>query len=158
MFAKNSVIAAFTLALGLLATIPALAAPHCLNVASRVELAASADPNCASPVGLCAGGVLHGSLRGNSEFIGTSFVTTVDTGDTGVLILTGDNTIHTPSGDLYTKDSIVLATDGVGEFAEVDTVVGGTGDFANATGKFTATGTFANGVGEGILHGEICWP
>ena len=73
-----------------------------------------------------------------------------------MVLLTGDNVIHTSRGDIQTKDSIVLSTVGKGEFAEVDTVVGGTGIYAGATGTVTATGTFLNGVGEGITVGEIC--
>jgi len=131
--------------------------PNCRTVHSRIDLGASAGP-CSSPIGLCAGGVLKGTLQAHSDFIGSSFVATVDTPATGVVVLTGDNTIHAKDGDLYTKDSIVLATTGAGEFAEIDTVVGGTGLYAGAAGKLTATGTFANGAGFGVLVGEICWP
>ncbi len=145
------------LALALAAATPAAADSDCRTIHSRVTLTASAGPGCTSEVGLCAGGVLKGSLRGTSEFIGTSFVSTVDTPATGVLVLTGDNTIHTRDGDLLTKDTIVLATTGAGEFGEVDTIVGGTGVWAGASGKLIGTGTFANGIGEALLVGEICW-
>ena len=129
---------------------------RCHQVHYRVTLAASADPGCTSPIGLCAIGELFGSVSGNSEFVGTSFVPSVDTGATSVVLLTGDNTIHLRDGDLYTKDAIVLATVGDGEFAEVDTVVGGTGAYAGATGTITATGVFANGAGVGTADGLVC--
>ena len=113
----------------------------------RVTLEATAGP-CGSDINLCAKGTLFGNVRGTSDFVGTSFLPTVDTGSTGVVVLTGDKVIHTSRGDIHTKDSIVLSTVGKGEFAEVDVVVGGTGDYAGATGVVTATGTFLSGVGE----------
>ncbi len=146
---------AFTL---LLAALPAAAEPSCLPVHGRFILTVVSGPECLSPVGICATGEYRGSLRGHSEFTGTSLLPTVDTAATNVVILTGDNLIHTPSGDLLTKDAIVFATDGNGEFAEVDTVISGTGDFAGATGRLTATGTFGAAGGEGLFVGEICWP
>lgn len=151
--------AAFSFALlALASTGLAHADSRCHRVHYRVTLAASADPGCTSPIGLCATGQLRGSVSGDSEFIGTSFVQSVDTAATSVVLLTGDNTIHLRHGDLYTKDAIVLATIGDGEFAEVDTVVGGTGIYAGATGTITATGVFANGVGEGTAEGIVCRP
>jgi hypothetical protein len=141
-----------------LASLPAAAAPKCTRVHSHLFLEASPDPTCGSPIALCATATLRGSLKADTEFVGTSFVTTVDTPATAVVVLTGDNVFHTTQGDFYTKDAIVLSTVGAGEFAEVDTVTGGTGAWAGATGRLTATGTFANGVGEGIIEGEICTP
>lgn len=136
----------------------ASARPHCFKVHSRVTLLASAENHCGSPIALCAGGELRGSLRGNSEFVGTSFAPTPDSSATGVFVLNGDNTIHTAAGDIHTKDAIVLETAGEGNFAEVDTVVGGTGAFAEATGTLIGSGTFLNGQGEGFLIGEVCVP
>lgn len=152
---RRPLLAAFALTLTVSAA--AWAAPNCRPVFSRLDLAAGA-PTCGSPIGLCAGGTLQGTLQAHSEFIGTSSLPTIDTGATGVVVLTGDNTIHARGGDLYTKDTIVLATTGAGEFSEIDTLVGGTGAYAGATGKLTGTGTFANGTGSGVLFGEICWP
>ncbi|HRC86994.1 MAG TPA: hypothetical protein PK413_15405 [Thermoanaerobaculia bacterium] len=145
------------LGLGLFASSAATAEPLCRKIHGRLLLAASTEPGCTSPIGLCANATLSGSLRGESDFVGSSFVPTVDTGATGVLILTGDNTLHLRGGDLLTKDAVVLATTGAGEFAEVDTVVGGTGFWEGAHGKYTATGLFANGSGQGSYEGEICW-
>lgn len=132
------------------------AGSRCHRVHYRITLAASADSGCTSPIGLCATGELRGSVSGTSDFIGTSFVPTVDSAATSVVLLTGDNVIHLRGGDLYTKDAIVLATVGDGEFAEVDSVVDGTGIYAGATGTITATGVFANGIGEGTADGLIC--
>lgn len=147
--------AALAFALAALAVAPAGADPSCRKVVWRVTLEATAGP-CGSGISLCAKGTLFGNVHGTSDFVGTSFQTIYDTEATGVVVLTGDNVIHTSRGDIHTKDSIVLSTVGKGEFAEVDTVVGGTGDYLNATGVVTATGTFLNGVGEGIALGEIC--
>jgi hypothetical protein len=149
---------AFALLFVPLSALPAAAAPHCQNVHSHLLLEASANPGCTSPIGLCASATLRGSLRADTDFIGTSFVSTVDTPTTGVVVLTGDNTFHTEQGDFFTKGSIVLSTVGAGDFAEVDVVTGGTGDYAGATGTFTATGTFVNGIGEGVIDGTICQP
>lgn len=146
------------LALSLLAVGTAGADPTCRTVQSVVTLTTFAPTACDSEIDFCAGGVLHGSLKGNSEFTGTSFDGTVDTGMTGVVVLTGNNVIHTSRGDVYTKDAIVLATTGAGEFAEIDTVVGGSGDYEGATGVLIGTGTFSGTSGQGTLIGEICRP
>lgn len=136
----------------------ALADPRCKKVNGKFTLQAVAGPTCLSPVGICATGVYQGSLKGHNEFTGTSVVTTADTPATAVILLTGDNVIHTGHGDLITKDAIVLNTTGAGEFGEVDTIVSGTGDWVGAIGRLTATGTFAGGVGAGDFQGEVCTP
>ena len=99
-------------------------------------------------------GSYSGDIKGNSVFSQTSFAFT-DIPD--VALLTGNNLIHTDSGDLMTQDAIVLRATGAGEFAEIDTVVGGSGAWAGATGVIQATGkfTFAAG-GTGDYSGEIC--
>lgn len=148
------------LALGLLAlgASPAAADPSCRMVHARFFLVAEDPPTCGSPIGLCATVTIQGSIQAVSNFVGTSFIPTVDTGTTGVLGVTGDNTHHTADGAFFTKDAIVLSTTGDGEFAEVDVVTGGTGRWAGATGVLTATGTFANGSGQGFIQGQICVP
>lgn len=153
---------ALTLAVAALASLGSAASAEagqkCRKVLSHITLEASTEPGCTSPIGLCAGAKVRGSLWADTDFVGTSFTPTADTPVSGVVLLTGDNTFHTAQGDFYTKDAIVLATTGDGEFAEVDTVHGGTGAWAGATGTLTATGTFLNGAGAGILTGEICVP
>src|SRR5262245_23144881 len=119
MFSNHRLSAFVLLALTLILAGPAFADPICKAVHGRLDLAAG-EPTCGSDINLCASGVLNGTLSAHSDFIGTSFVSTKNTPDTGDVVLTGNNTIHTKDGDLYTKDSIVLATAGDGEFAEVD--------------------------------------
>lgn len=150
-------IAAALLLTSAFAAAPAAAGPLCKAVHGRFTLQAFVD-GCASPVGICAAGTYDGGIQAHSDFVGSSLAPTVDTAATGVVLLTGDNAIHTRNGDLFTKDAIVLATTGAGEFAEVDTIVGGTGEYAGASGRLTATGTFAGGAGVGSFVGEICWP
>ncbi len=133
------------------------AASPCKKINGKLTLQALA-PTCSSAISLCASATLSGDLAGVSSFVGTSQAVTVDTPATGVIVLTGDNAIHTSGGTLLTKDAIVLQTSGDGQFGEVDTVVGGTGEWAGATGTFRAQGTFANGVGAGDYIGEICTP
>lgn len=154
---RRAAVAALALSLGLMAGGAAWAEPSCRAIHGSVSLGLAAGP-CNSIVGLCATGELRGVLRGNSQFIGTSLVPNVDTVSTSVVTLTGDNVIHLADGDLFTRDAIVLATTGNGEFAEVDTIVGGTGAYAGASGRFVATGFFGPDGGEGVYHGEICRP
>jgi hypothetical protein len=149
---------ALILALLVLAgTTAASAAPGCRPVHGTFSLAAAEGP-CASVIGLCATGAWRGVVNGTSAFIGTSAAPNVDTAQTAVITVTGDNVIHLRDGDVHTKDAIAFTLVGKGEFAEVDTIVGGTGAYAGASGRFLATGTFANGSGEGTYDGEICWP
>jgi hypothetical protein len=136
----------------------ALAASACKQISGKLTLQPVAD-GCLSAVGVCAIGTYSGGLAGRSTFIGSSLIQTADTPGTSVVLLTGDNTIETKHGVLFTKDAIVLATSGAREFAEVDTIVGGTGDLAGAAGRITATGTFtAAAGGAGSYSGEICTP
>ena len=85
-------------------------------------------------------------------------IPTVHTPTTSVVMVTGDNLIHTETGDVLTKDAIALRTSGAGEFAEVDVVVGGTGAWLGATGQVSALGTFTASGGEGTYSGEVCLP
>ncbi len=154
---RRAAVAALALALGLAAGGAAWADPSCHAIHGSVSLGNAEGP-CDSIIGLCAGGELRGVLRGTSEFVGTGLAPNVDTAATSVVTLTGDNVIHLRDGDLFTKDAIVLATAGNGEFAEVDTIIGGTGAYAGASGRFVATGFFGAGGGEGVYHGELCLP
>lgn len=154
---RRLALAALALALGLTFGTAAWADPSCHAIHGSVSLGLAQGP-CDSAVGLCAAGELRGVLHGNSEFVGTAFLPNADTATTSVLTLTGDNVIHLPGGDLFTKDAIVLATAGNGEFAEVDTITGGTGTYTGATGRFVATGFFGPAGGEGVYHGEVCTP
>ena len=133
------------------------AAADCTKVGGKFFLQPVSGPACSSPVGVCAALEYAGDLKGTSDFIGSSLTATVDTPATGVILLTGDNVIHTRDGDLFTKDAVVLETTGEEAFAEVDVAVGGTGAWAGATGTITATGTFdpvAGGAGR--YEGELC--
>jgi hypothetical protein len=141
-----------------LVTGAASAEPRCRKARGFFEIQTFGGPECPSEVGQCAAGVLRGTLRGTNELVGTSLVTTVQTPTSGVLLLTGDNVIHTDRGDLYSQDAILFAVTGEGEFSEVDTFVGGTGAYAGATGRLVATGTMTDGVVVGSYEGEVCVP
>jgi hypothetical protein len=135
----------------------ALAAGKCQRVEGRFTLQPMLPPECTASLGICAAGTYRGDLKGTSTFIGTSLTQTVDTPTSGVVVLTGDNLIHTAGGDLMTKDAIVLQTSGAGDFAEVDTIVGGTGVWAGATGTLRAQGRFTLAAGGGGSYiGEVC--
>lgn len=134
------------------------AASPCKKINGKLTLQALPISSCSSAINLCASATLSGDLAGVSSFTGTSQAATADTPTTSVILLTGDNAIHTSGGTLLTKDAIVLQTIGAGNFGEVDTVVGGSGEWAGATGTFRAQGTFAGGIGQGDYVGEICTP
>src|SRR5262245_42146753 len=87
----------------------------CQKVNGKFTLQTISGPTCSSSAILCAVGVYKGDLKGNSEFTGASLIPTADTPTTSVLLLTGDNMIHTQNGDLITKDAIVFRTVGAGE-------------------------------------------
>ena len=154
VFLAVSVLAVLTLAGG-----AAVAAGKCKKVNGMFTLQPVPPEQCAGPVGICATGTYRGDLKGDSAFTGTSLTQTVDTPTTGVVLLTGDNLIHTAGGDLMTKDAIVLQSSGAGDFAEVDTIVGGTDEWAGATGTIRAQGRFTPITGGGGNYtGEICRP
>ena len=111
-----------------------------------------------APAGLCGIGTYIGGLSGASTFAASSVVPSADTPTTGVVAVTGDFSLDTRRGTLFTKDAIMLRTIGGGEFAEVDTVVGGTGDFAGASGVIRGTGTSTATTVDGDYAGEICTP
>lgn len=139
---------------GLLALVSsgALAAEPCKKVKGSFTLQTISGSGCMSPIGLCAMGLYQGDIKGTSFFTGSSLVATADTPSTGVVLVTGDNTITTKDGVLQTKDAIVLRTVGDGDFAENDTIVSG------ATGYVQGIGTFVGGSGEGEYSGKICRP
>ena len=136
----------------------AMAAPACKKVKGKFTLQAFSGEECTSEVGICATGDFSGDLAGTSIFIGSSLIPSADTPTTGVVFLTGDATLTTDSGTIFTKDAISLSTIGNGEFGEVISIVSGTGGWAGRTGKVTATGTFLNGSGAGTYSGEVCAP
>jgi hypothetical protein len=157
-WSKRIMIALGTIVVLVLISSQAFAA-SCKKVNGKFTLQPVSGSECQSSVGICATGTYSGSITGMSMFVGTSLIQTIDTPTTAVLLLTGDNAIQTKGGTLLTKDAIVLATSGAGEFAEVDTVVGGTGEWAGATGRFTAIGTFTLEAGGAATYsGEICGP
>jgi hypothetical protein len=134
-------------------------AAACKKVSGSFTLTPLSGPVCTSPVGICATGSYKGGIKASSVFTGTSLLQTADTPTTAVVVLTGDNQFSSTGGTLLTKDAIVLRTTGVGEFAEVDTVIGGTGQWAGANGVLRAQGTFtATAGGGGDYVGELCTP
>jgi hypothetical protein len=142
--------------LGLVLVASSAQAVSC-KVNGSFTLAQVTGPACLSPVEFCATGVYTGDLAGTSSFTGTTLIPTVDTPTTGVVLVTGDNVIQTKGGgSVITKDAILLRTTGLGDFAEVDTVISGTGQWAGAVGVFRGQGTFANGAGSGDYIGEVC--
>jgi len=150
---RKSHIAAALLLTSAFAAAPASADPACHTRHGIVGIEITGGPSCASPI-FCAIATFRGGLRGTSDFTGTSLIPTVDTPTTGIVMITGDNVIHTAEGDIYVEDAIVFNTGGKGEFAEVGTIVGGTGDYAGATGHLQALGENL----EGSFVVEICTP
>ena len=137
----------------------ASAAGMCKNVRGTFTLQSVTGPACGSSVGICATGQYRGAIAGNSTFTGSSVVATADTAATGVVLVTGDNTIDSGRGMLKTRDALLLKTTGEGDFAEVDTIVGGTMSWAGATGQLRAQGTFTPATGGGGSYtGEVCAP
>jgi hypothetical protein len=157
--AKLLIVAASVLLTLVLAGGGVLAASQCKKINGKLTLQSLPPSACVSDAGVCASGTFSGDLVGTFMFAGSEFITSKDTMDTSVALLTGNNTITTAHGTLMTKDAIVLETSGNGDFAEVDTVVGGSGEWAGATGSIRANGLFtqANG-GQGDYVGEICMP
>lgn len=116
--------------------------------------------DCASPIGLCAGGQLYGGIKGEINLVGTSLTPTQDTPVTGVFVFTGDDVIKTKTGDIYTKDAGVLnlAPNSSGDDMSIATITGGTGDYTGATGTLRIYGTFSETGGEFNYEGQICTP
>lgn len=154
---RKASIALFALVLSLLAVAPASAAPDCRTLHGRFTVQLESGPGCASPVDLCGSVEWRGSLHASSHFVATGIVTTDQTPNTGVILVTGDNVLTLADGQLFAQDAVLLATTPGGEFAEIDTIVGGTGAFEGATGKIVATGVSSGAVAEGSFVGEVCW-
>ena len=115
---------------------------------------------CASPIGLCAGGQLYGGIKGELSLVATSLAPTQDTPVTGVFVYTADDVIRTKTGDIYTKDAgaLNLAPNSTGDDISIATITGGTGDYAGATGSLRIYGTFSETGGEFNYEGQICTP
>ena len=155
MIRKSHIAAAALVLTSIIAAAPASADPNCHTRHGSVTIEIVTDPTtCSSGVGLCANVQFRGGLRGESYFVGTSLVPSIDVASTGIVFLTGDNHIRTSKGDLFVKDAIVFNTTGEAEFSEVDTIVGGTGEFEGATGRLQAVGK----NNEGFFTVEICTP
>jgi hypothetical protein len=152
---KSAVIAMLVMLTLIITSSDATAQSSCKKVNGHVTLQ-PVVAGCTSPVGLCAIGTYKGDIKGNSEFTGTSLAPVEST---ATLLLVGDNVIHTTDGDLATRDVIVLSTNEVGDFAEVDTVTSAsTGEWAGASGVLKTIGTFTAAGGEGDYIGEVCTP
>lgn len=145
----NHIIVGLAIAALFLVSGLATASSKCQTVEGKFVLQPVSEPECSSAVNICATGSYKGGLKGKSKFTGTSLIPTADTPSTAVVLLTGDNIIHTDQGDLFTKDAIVLRTNGAGEFNEVDIVVGATRDLTGAASVLQAVGTFTAAGGEG---------
>lgn len=116
--------------------------------------------DCASPIGLCAGGQLYGGIKGELNLVATSLAPTQDTPVTGVFVYTADDVIKTKTGDIYAKDAGVLnlTPNSTGDDMSISTITGGTGDYAGATGTLRIYGTFSETGGEFNYEGQICTP
>lgn len=154
MIRKSHIAATALVLTSVIAAAPASADPNCHTRHGSVTIEIITGPTCPSAAGLCAKVQFRGGLRGESDFVGTSLVPSVDVATTGIVFLTGDNHIRTSKGDLFVKDAIVFNTTGEAEFSEVDTIVGGTGEFEGATGRLQAVGK----NNEGSFTVEICTP
>ncbi len=130
----------------------------CKKVSGRIVLEQVTGPECSSPVGLCAKGVVKGGVRGTVFVVVTSALPSGDTPTTGVMFTTGDAVFKTDSGTLLTKDASTLSTSGAMEFAELNTVVGGTGSYEGAWGTLVATGDNSPDGTSGVYSGQICTP
>jgi hypothetical protein len=117
-------------------------------------------PDCASPIGLCAGGQLYGGIKGELTLIATNLMPTQDTPVTGVFLYTADDVIRTKTGDIYTKDAgaLNLTPNSTGDDVSIATITGGTGEYAGATGNLRIYGTFSETSGEFNYEGQICTP
>ncbi|HLL14793.1 MAG TPA: hypothetical protein VK388_07000 [Pyrinomonadaceae bacterium] len=135
-------------------------APKCKQVRGHAISHTVSGSECASPIGLCAGGQLYGGIKGELFLVATSLAPTQDTPVTGVYIYTADDVIRTKTGDIYTKDAgaLNLTPNSTGDDLSIAVITGGTGDYAGATGALRIYGTFSETSGEFNYEGQICTP
>jgi hypothetical protein len=152
--ARRSVIIGATLLITLLTATGQAAARACETITGDFTLAAGSG-TCTSPVGICMTATFSGSLTGTSTFTATS-VRAV--GVTGVVVITGTDTLVTDEGTLLTESVIISSTTGEGAFTEVMTIAGGTGAYEGASGVIRVQGTFSQGAGGGEYVGDLCLP
>jgi hypothetical protein len=135
-------------------------AAKCKQVRGHAISHTVSGPDCASPIGLCAGGQLYGGIKGELSLVATSLTPTQDTPVTGVFVYTADDVIRTKTGDIYTKDAgaLNLTPNSTGDDISIATITGGTGDYAGATGNLRIFGTFSETGGEFNYEGQICTP
>lgn len=136
--------------------------PRCRSVRGTLDLIPVSAP-CTSPVGVCGKGDFRGMLRGPYTSNLLTLLSTAETPQTGVVLITGETTLQARlgfrTGTLQFKDSGAFKTVGDGEFSEIFSVVGGSQGFAGATGTLIVTGTFDfAGGGEGEYSGTLCVP
>jgi hypothetical protein len=86
----------------------------CKTVRGKFTIQIVTGAECQSPAGLCGVGTSIGGLSGASMFTASSAVPSADTPTTGVVVVTGDFSLETRDGTLFTKDAIVLRTIGGG--------------------------------------------
>ena len=120
---------------------------------------------CTSPVGLCTAGESTGSRLLNGPNTFTAFGLVPSAGLPGIVPETtvsfaGERVMRTERGTLTLSAVGVFDTapTAMGEFDELETVIGGTGRFAGATGTLHLFGrSTADGSGFlGNIRGEIC--
>ena len=107
------------------------------------------------------GEIPSGVLEGTTRFA----VVSIEPGDSGVLLYTGELVITTSAGDLTIQDRGVL-NGADGSFFEFDEIVDGTRAFTGVTGLLFAKGTSTVLVGEdgvavptgfeGTISGQVC--
>ena len=123
-------------------------------------------PQCASPVGLCTHGILHGDLEATYDFTAATLMPVDDPEHPGRLVYTGTSVItpakgSKPHGQLFSDDTGYLDPDPASPMAYFATtvhVVRGTKDAKHTTGSLIAEGAlnFITGAAVGSYSGELC--
>jgi hypothetical protein len=163
MFKRNFI--AFSAALVILAMITLTSgsgtatAGECQPVTGHISSQLLTE-GCTSPVGLCTIGRFRGDIRGEFVFTATSLNPTAnpDFAQTSIAFYTGDLLLQTRNGNLTLKDAgaFNIASDGNGDFASVQTIIGGTGNLVHTTGRIRTEGIFIGGCVDCRYRGEIC--